>query len=489
MQYNTGMVLAQRSYGWRMVLVLGGVAALTAVLWLLHTVLVPSNLLLCYVLLVLGAARWLGRAAAIVASLAAFLTYNFLFVPPLYTLRIERGQDLLEVVVFLGVSLVVGTLAARERTLTITAQGRAAQLKALYQLSQQINAADDLGELLPMIATTMLHVLPAAGAEIVLLLPGRPLATAQAGTRSGALTHCVSIVIEGKSVGELRAWNAQNATNAPETLVTLSALIAALVTRTRAADVAIQSQALREADRLKSALLSSVSHDLRTPLAIIKGAASNLADTSVQWDAATQQAFADTIVAEADRLNRLMRNLLEMSRLEADAPQRQHDLVEIGAVITTTLQRLAPVLAEHHLVLDIAPELPLVAVDAVQIELVLSNLLENAAKFAPPSTTITITAEHIATTLQVSVADEGPGIPPVALPHIFEKFYRVAVPEHGPGGSGLGLAICQGIVEAHGGRIWAEGGPHGGTVFRFTLPLGTAQAPVVALAHGAKEAA
>jgi two-component system sensor histidine kinase KdpD len=191
----------------------------------------------------------------------------------------------------------------------------------------------------------------------------------------------------------------------------------------------------------------------------------------MQWDRATQYGFATTIVDEADRLNRFVRNLLEMSRLEGGAVRRAHALIEVGDVISSTLQRLRPLLDSYELHVDIVPDLPVVSMDPVQIELVLSNLLENAVKFASPHTPITVTAQQSGQDIVVSVADRGPGIPPSELNHIFEKFYRLARPEHGPGGTGLGLAICQAIVEAHGGSIWATNRLEGGACFSLTLPL------------------
>lgn len=468
---------------WRFARALASVAVVTTVLLILRHFLAPVNLLLCYVPVVLLVAIRHGRPAAVLAAFASFLTYNFLFVPPLYTLTVEQPQDVIELVVFLGVALLVGTLAARERFLARTATQRAEQMTALYHLSENISAAVDVAGMLPTITAAARSVLVADGVIVTLNASATEASrAAQAGRATGEPTYVVPIVLSGQPVGSLRVWRraAPRSDDLLPLVHTVANHIALMVARAQAVEAALQTRSLREADRLKDALLSSVSHDVRTPLAAIKGAASNLLDTGVTWDAATQRMFAETINTEADRLARFVRNLLEMSRLESTYAQRPHTLVEIGDVIAQTVQRLRPILHDRTLVVEIAPDLPAVPMDAVQIELVLSNLVENAAKFAP-YTPITIQALCINQALLVRVVDRGPGVPSAARDRIWDKFYRVAGPEHGPGGSGLGLAIAKGIVDAHGGRIWEEDHPDGGAIFQFTLPL--AQPAVHVLAH------
>lgn len=458
----------------RLMLALGSVLLMTAALWSLRHLLASGNLLLCYVPLVLIIAIRLGRMAAVAASFAAFLAYNFFFVPPLYTLAVEQPQDVIELGIFLGISVLSGTLAARERRLALEAAQRAARMTALYHLSQKVSAAVDGAHSLRPIAETTQRIVGADGVEIVLeAYDAHPATVEQVGTCVGAPARCVPIAANGQRWGELRLWETTPPEAAAETttlLMTTANHLALAIARSHAAAAALQTEALREADRLKSALLSSVSHDLRTPLAAIKGAASNLLDPGMAWDAATQRVFAETIVAEADRLNRVMRNMLEMSRLEAGTLRRQRTPYDIGDVIVPTVKQFRTGLDAHPVELDIAPDLPPVLMDAVQIELVLTNLLENAQKFAPVGTPISIQARQCGPEVCISVADRGSGIPPDALERIFDKFYRVAGPERGPSGTGLGLSICKGIVEAHGGRIWAENRQNGGTSISFTLP-------------------
>ena len=238
---------------------------------------------------------------------------------------------------------------------------------------------------------------------------------------------------------------------------------------------AAETWALAESDRLKSALLSSVSHDLRTPLVAVKGIATALRQRDVEWNSAVGEQMLDTLADEADRPNRLVGNLLDMSRIEGGAlnPARQWE--DIGDIVGGVLSRLRPRLHGRKLHVSIPADLPLVWVNAALIDQVLTNLIENAIKYTPDATAITIMAEVHDADVWIQVLDQGPGIAAEALPHIFDKFYRVVGPERHADGTGLGLAICKGIIEAHGGRIWAENQPTGGARFVFTLPFDEAQ--------------
>ncbi len=229
---------------------------------------------------------------------------------------------------------------------------------------------------------------------------------------------------------------------------------------------------------MKSTFLASVSHDLRTPLTAIRTAASGLRRGSPARHDPVYDDLAAGIEREVDRLNRLVDNLLEMSRIEAGAlpPHKaQQDIAELAG---TAIERLAPLLRERRLTTQLSPDLPLVPLDAVQIDRVLTNLLENAAKFSPANGLIVLEAYAEAGELRVSVHNQGPQLPESQRARIFDKFYRLDAAPGGVRGTGLGLAICKGIVEAHGGRIWAENDPTGVSVI-FTLPLGAAEPTAV----------
>jgi two-component system sensor histidine kinase KdpD len=252
-------------------------------------------------------------------------------------------------------------------------------------------------------------------------------------------------------------------------LETFASQTALALERAILAEEAQLAQLRVEAERLRSSLLSSVSHDLRTPLTSITGAASTLLEADNGLTDASRRDMVETIAEEANRLNRLVQNLLEMTRLEAGVQIKKewHPLEE---VVGAALARLDRPLRHHRVEAVLPKDLPLVPLDDVLIEQVFINLLENAAKYTPPGTLIEIGAMAGDGQVTVEVADRGPGLLPGDLERVFEKFYR-GTPSGDARGAGLGLAICRAIVEAHGGRIWAENRVGGGALFRFTLPI------------------
>jgi two-component system sensor histidine kinase KdpD len=235
-----------------------------------------------------------------------------------------------------------------------------------------------------------------------------------------------------------------------------------------------------EAERLRTSLLSSLSHDLRTPLGAITGAASSLLEDRANVPEATRRGLLETILEESQRMSRLIGNLLDMIRVESGALQVQKEWQPLEEPVGVALIRLDDRLRDHPVTVTLPPDLPLVPLDTVLIEQVFINLLENAVKYTPAGTPIEISAVVTDGVVRVDVADRGPGLPPGEEARIFEKFHRVPSAAVA-GGIGLGLTICRGIVTAHGGRIWAENRADGGAVFRFTLPLaGSPPAPVPA---------
>ena len=231
-----------------------------------------------------------------------------------------------------------------------------------------------------------------------------------------------------------------------------------------------RAQIQAETERMRSSLLSSVSHDLRTPLAVIAGATSSLVEGATTLDPAVRVELAQTAYDEADRLNRLVGNLLDMTKLEAGALQVRKEWQPLEEVVGAALTRLDDRLHDRPLAAALPPDDPLVPLDSVLIEQVLINLLENALKYTPVNSPIELSATAASGVVTITVADRGPGIAPGDEQRIFDKFYR-AQSANGGGGAGLGLTICRGIVEAHGGRIWAENRAGGGAAFHFTLPL------------------
>ena len=247
--------------------------------------------------------------------------------------------------------------------------------------------------------------------------------------------------------------------------------------RARLRREATEAEILRRTDELKTELLHAVSHNLRTPLAAIITAAGSLLQEDVPWTAQDRGQFARDIEQEALRLNRIVGNLLDLSRLEAGGLRPEKGWYDLGALIDDVLGRLRPATARHLVTKDVPDNLPPVPLDYVEIDQVLSNLVENGTKYTPPGSEIYVAARCVDGEARVEVADRGPGIPTSALARLFEPFHRGDGTAVRPRGTGLGLAVAKGLVEAHGGRIWAENRTDGGARFVFTLPLST-DAPV-----------
>jgi len=241
--------------------------------------------------------------------------------------------------------------------------------------------------------------------------------------------------------------------------------------RDRLRERATEAEVLRRADELKTALLSAVSHDLRTPLASIIASAGSLRQPDVVWTDTEQESFLSDIEGEARRLARIVANLLDLSRMEAGTLRPERGWYDLAALVDDVLGRLRSVTHDHPVHVRVSDDMPPVPLDYVEVDQVLTNLVENAVRHTPGGTEIWITAEREGGEAVVAVSDSGPGIPETELPRLFDPFVRAAQRKGGPGGVGLGLAIARGLVEAHGGQITAENRAGGGASFRFTLPL------------------
>ena len=259
-------------------------------------------------------------------------------------------------------------------------------------------------------------------------------------------------------------------------LQTFVSLVALVIEREMLDEAARQSAMLRESERLYTALLNSISHELRTPLATITGAASSLLNPQVSGSVNARQALIEDIQAATRRLNRLVENLLDMSRLESGRLSLKRDWCDVGDILGVAAKRLERLLRRSSAAHSHSAGLPLIQVDFVLIEQVIVNLLDNACSYTPPGTDVYLRASVSANTVLIVVEDSGPGIPPEHLAHIFDKFYRV--PNTAAGGTGLGLSICRGLVEAHGGQLCAENRANGGARFVIQLPLSGDAPPV-----------
>jgi two-component system sensor histidine kinase KdpD len=431
---------------------------------------------LCYLLAVVVVATVFGTRPGLAAAIASFLAFNYFFFEPRYTLRVADPVHVVQLATFLAVASIAGTVAGRARMQARQAQRRAAEVEALYALSQAISAEVELGRILSIIAETVRRLLDVPHCAVLLTdAGGHERLGAAAGVASAQLHQHERPIGNGAARGSLRVSErapGQGFTAHEERwLAAVAAQAYLAIERAELVERAAHTQALAESDRLKSALLSSVSHDLRTPLAAIKGASSALLADDVSWDAAVRRSFAQTIERETDRLNRLVGNWLQIARIQAGALPIERDWQDLAELIGAAVYQIARRLGVNSFAVRLPPDLPLVWANAALLDQALTNLLENAVAYSPPGACVAVEAcsRPEAGTVTVTVADRGPGVPADELERVFEPFFRGRRAGE-RAGNGLGLAICRGIVAAHGGRIWAASRPGGGASFSFTLP-------------------
>jgi len=462
----------------------------------------PANLVMIYLLTVVVAAIYLGRGPSLLTAVLGVAAFDYFFVPPELTMGVSDSEYLLTFVGLLVVSLVISNLAARVREQAEAAEHRAAQTAELYALSRDLAVAVDLDTIMQAVLT---HVSQTFSREVVILLPDaspdaitphalspgfelneNELAVAtwafQHGQPAGrgtdtlpaARVHYLPLKTARGVVGVLGMKPSDpNSRLSPDQFHLLEAFAsqaALAIERTQLAEQARQAQVLQATEKLQTALLNSISHDLRTPLVSITGALSSLQEDDIELNEATRHSLVENAREEAERLNRLVGNLLDMTRIESGALRAVFELADIEDVIGVALKQVSDRLQDSRVVVQVPDELPLVLVDFVLIVQVLVNLLDNAIKYSAADAPIEIAAHPAGAFLEVEVRDRGVGIPRQDLKRVFDKFYRVQRPES-VNGTGLGLSICKGIVEAHGGFIAAENRPGGGTIITFALPL------------------
>jgi two-component system sensor histidine kinase KdpD len=460
-----------------------------------------ADVVMIYLLGIVGVSMRFGYGPALFAALASVVTYDFFFIPPLYSFAVSDIRHLVTFAVMLLVAGILSHLTQRIRDQADSARDRERRTASLYAISRELSAAQTLDALLD---AAVRHVRDVFDGAVAVLLPSDAgdllLARADHGAyREGSTDPEVArwvwehqrpaglgtdahpagrglfVPLRGSRgrVGILglvptRIANPPMKTEERQLLDTFAGVIGSAIERIQLAEEARQARLRIEAEQLRNSLLSSVSHDLRTPLTVVTGAAAALLDRSAPKDPVQSRELLETIHEEGERLNRLVRNLLDMTRLEAGSLKVNKELQPIEEVIGAALNRTEDRLGRRPVSTRVPDDLPLVPLDAVLIEQVLINLIENAAKYTPADTPIEVSALAGSGVTEVEVADRGPGVAARDAERIFDKFYRA----HDEGGGvGLGLAICRGIVRAHGGRIWVEPRPSGGASFRFTLPL------------------
>jgi two-component system, OmpR family, sensor histidine kinase KdpD len=493
------------------------VALCTLISWGMFPFFAASNLVLVYILGVAFVATRYERGPAVIASFLSVACFDFFFVPPYMTFAVTDTQYVLTFAIMLVVALLVSNLASRVREQTESARQRERRTAILYALSRDLaairgsesiaqasarHAADVMstpaavllprpdGRLIPMTAEGSAFTLEPRDEGVArwVLEHGR-MAGLGTDTLPGAGALFLPVTGTQRPVAVLGVRPTGPQGFSPDQVHILEALAsqtAAALERARLADEAQQALVDVETERLRNALLSSVSHDLRTPLAAITGAASSLLDDAEAVGPDARRELTATIFEEADRLNRLVRNLLDMTRLQSGTVRVARQWHPLEEIVGSALNRLEARLQGRPVVTRIGEDLPLVPLDGVLIEQVLVNLIENALKYTPGGTPVEISAWGAEGEVTIEVADRGPGVPPGEEERVFEKFHRIETRER-PGGVGLGLTVCRGIVAAHGGRIWVENRPGGGAAFRFTLPLiGTPPSVVAERAEGAR---
>ena len=481
----------------------GLVAAVTAVGHLMLDGVAAVNLVMFYLLVVVVAGLLWGQVAAVTASVLGVLAFDFFLVPPRLSFAVSDAQYLITFAALLTVALTLGSLTSRLRGQVELARQRERENAVVYALTRALVAVHTEDE----IARTTVREMERSGWQAALLLPdggglrvaaasrgmlldekelaaatwtyhhGQPSGRGEStlpGTRARYFPLRAGkgilgvLAVAGEGDAELRSPDHRRVLEA------LAAQVATALERVRLAEEARRAQLASEAERLYTVLLNSVSHGLRTPLAAIIGALSALARTGhgpkdPQW-----RELLETCCEEAQRLNRLVGNLLDITRLQAGRPQLLLEWCDLEEVVNHALEQMAPYIKDRPVHVRTDPGLPLVRADHGLMAQVLINLLDNAVKYSPPGSPIEIALQKEQDEVWVQVADRGYGIPEQHRERVFEKFYRVEQPGSPPG-TGLGLAICKAAVEAHGGRIWLEARPGGGTTVTFALPAAREQ--------------
>jgi two-component system, OmpR family, sensor histidine kinase KdpD len=485
-----------------------GVAVMGAIAKVTISVVDLDNLSMLFLVPVLvSATRW-GLWPSIFTSLLSALVFNLFFIEPLYSLTITEPEEVLSLLIFLLVAILASNVAGRVRDQAAVARRRVKTMTALYDFSRKLAATSDLDDLLWAVA---FQVASTMNARVVILLPEAGTLTLKtgyppedvldAGGWAAANWAWQHSEVTGRGSGTLPStpWNFRPmATDQgiagvigvafhdealardPELMRLLEALVqqaAVGVSRARLDQEIQDSRVKTESDKLRTALFSSISHDLRTPLASILGSVTSLLADATSLAATARDDLLHTIRDEAERLNRFVGNLLDMTRLESGALALKRDWVDVGELAGSAIARAAKQLENLHVRPQIEPGLPLLQLDFVLMEQVLFNVLDNAAKHSPPFSTVTIEARREGDSVVLTISDEGRGIPPADLERVFDKFYRVRAGDKQIAGTGLGLSICRGIVEAHGGTIVAHSPVQGERGTAIILRLGVPPQP------------
>jgi two-component system, OmpR family, sensor histidine kinase KdpD len=459
-----------------------------------------SDAVMLYLLCVVLVSLRYGHVAAVVAALLSVAALDFIFVAPYLTFWVADPRDAVTLAVMFVVALIIASLTKRVRDQAEAARNREIRTAAMYAMSRELAGTTGIATMLRIAAR---HLHDAFECAVAVLLPesgglqsavrsprtfevdaqDRVVAewvwqnerAAGWGTDESPQSHALFLLLRG-SRGKVGILVLKPSRKRPidvgllQLVRTFAAQLGSALERGQLAEAAQRAEVQIETERLRSSLLSSVSHDLRTPLGVITGATSTLLQDDCLLDPEGRRELLESAHEEAERLNRLVGNLLDMTRVAAGALRPKKEWHPLDEIVGVALNRLEARLTGRDVAVTLPTDLPPLPIDAVLIEQVLINLLENALKYTPPGSPISISASGDGSGVQVEVADRGPGVLERERSLIFDKFYR-SKPDVSDGGAGLGLAICRGIVEAHGGKIWVEARQPAGASFRFWLPI------------------
>lgn len=424
-------------------------------------------------LLIVVASAALGHLwPAFLAAGLSFVCLDYFFTSPLHTFVVSKAEDLIALAVFLVVAATVSAAISAALAQRARAESREHQMRALYNVTARLLSGDQLDDVLRDLASSLRMLYGLTGCRVVVLdREGHERERAISGTVESDSTS-VPLVAEGRSVGRIEMAGLPTGLGGAEgeVLDTFAGQLALALERTRLGEEAAEARLEAESSRIRAALFASVTHDLRTPLASIKASSSSLLEEGVPFSDEQRRELLRTILEESERLNRLVANLLDLSRFRAGALVASRDLVPLEDVVSSVVERLRPQLKGHAVRVLVREDIPPVPIDVVQVDQVLTNLIENAQRFSPSGSEIVISAVRWENMVEVKISDQGLGIAREERARVFEEFYRKDVGDR-RGGTGLGLAIANAIVAAHGGSMWIEETRGGGATVGFRLPL------------------
>jgi two-component system, OmpR family, sensor histidine kinase KdpD len=452
---------------------------LTRILIFFQSILSTPIIALLFLLPVVISAGYLNITGGITASFAAFLSFNYFFIPPFHTLAVHQTQDMLALIVFLLVAVMISQSLSQAKIGMATAVARERETTILYELNIALAGSMYEEEILQIVGNKIIEHFPVENVLIELRPPSgvnRMIHFPQGGFKPELPPDVELNITSGNDTqGKIKIWTTVPINQPQERLLRAFASQTTLVLeKAYLADAEGRARLLEESDKLKSTLLSSVSHELRTPLSTIKASISSLRSGEIDWNSEARMELLTAVEEESDHLNQLVGNLLDMSRIEMGALQPNQKNNSIKEILKGVLKRMRQQLSTHTVTIDIPEDIPQVYVDYSQMDQVFANLLSNSAKYAPADSVIAVVARAgEGKFVRVQVINQGPPVKSEHLTRIFDKFYRVTDADLVTG-TGLGLSICKGIIEAHHGRIWAENRKEGFT-FNFTIPIAPRQ--------------